>query len=284
MIWGLCALLLLAVWVPVAVAALATPATRVVTMATHVSTTIDCTDSDEYLLLSAHWQETDLPIEVWLDKEEIPLFMHAEVEDGIAPWGVEEHPEGTLAKLITDRDAADIEVTYDYVDGKRGGALAVTLLYVDGGNHVINGTIIFDELEEWKTLMATECTHSISEGVSVIDVATHEFGHAFILLDHPDTGDWLTMHGGYHRAMRTLATGDKLGVENRHWHTHYEPPLCNPVCPTSASDSELVLSVSASPVVPQTPRLPPTDSVAVRNGPLGVAPVAIAVTKGLKSR
>lgn len=88
-------------------------------------------------------------------------------------------------------------------------------------------------MPNWVTGADVKCSASTIGGVNVIDVSTHEFGHATIVLDHPGAGTWLTMNDGYHQAMRTLATGDKLGVEARDWHDHPPPQdPCPPICPT----------------------------------------------------
>ncbi len=201
----------------------------VVVHASHLGTPLDCGDSSNYAFF-AHWKHAP-PLTVYF-KSDIPSPLLLEVKLGRDAWDNEEHPAGALTSLL-ESDSADIVVTWGAIDGA-GNTLAQTASTIENGIHVIHAVITFDSDESWGTGVALSC--SSPTPVSVIDVSTHEFGHALIALG--DRGDAaLTMYGFYFAAGRTLAAGDKLGVENQQWHSHGGGGghLCIPACPDDPS-------------------------------------------------
>lgn len=173
-----------------------------------------CGDDTDFKLLRMKWAST--PIEVFFDTATIPENLLDAVKAGVDPWEAEEHPEGDLAvEVFTASDAKDgVTVKFGVIDGPLDILASTLITFNLRTKKVVQVTITFDSEENWQVL-AIACGIPISQGISVEDVSVHEFGHALPTLDHAK-GDALTMKQFYSGGEeRTLATGDRLGIEER---------------------------------------------------------------------
>jgi chitodextrinase len=89
------------------------------------------------------------------------------------------------------------------IDGS-GGILAQTYAwYNTSNNRIVETDVIVDRVESWSVT-----------GLSLVQVLTHELGHAWGLDDLYSTTDrWETMYGYYSGAAGSLYCGDKRGVQ-----------------------------------------------------------------------
>ncbi len=192
----------------------ASPVLGVLQLETDVGTTdTTCGDDTGFKLLRMKWAST--PINVFFDTS-IPGGLRSAVKAGVDPWEAEGHPAGNLASIVTKKAEADDGVTVRFaeIDGPLGTLASTLMTFNLRTKKVVKVTITFDSTENWQVL-GSACGISISNGISVEDVSVHEFGHALATLNHAK-GDALTMKQFYSGGEeRTLATGDRLGIEER---------------------------------------------------------------------
>lgn len=190
----------------------APPALGFLQLENHVDIPTDCGDDSSFKLLRIKWGST--PINVNFTSS-IPSDLLEAVKAGTAPWEAEEHPAGDLAVEVAGEATDGVTVSFAPIDGPLGTLAVTSLTYTIRGKTIVRATITFDSDENW-AILPSACGIPVANGISVEDVSVHEFGHALPALDHA-RGDALTMKQFYSGGMeRTLATGDKLGIEKRY--------------------------------------------------------------------
>ncbi len=190
----------------------ASPVLGVLQLGTNVGTTdTTCGEDAGFKLLRMKWAST--PINVFFDTS-IPGGLRPAVKAGVDPWEAEKHPAGDLANIVSKEADDGVTVRFAEIDGPLGTLASTSITFSVRTKKVVRVTITFDSKENWQVL-ASACEISTSNGISVEDVSVHEFGHALATLNHAK-GDALTMKHFYSGGEeRTLATGDRLGIEER---------------------------------------------------------------------